>query len=169
MVLATDMSYHFSQLKTIKNMISLNEVIDKPKALSLVLHCADISHPSKVWHLHEKWTNALVEEFFAQGDKEKALGLPCSPLCDRNNTPIAQSQIGFINFIVEPSLSVMGDMIDKLFEQILNEEGSMDSKTSLKNEYETNKLIFLLQFFFFKLYFAFLIQGAQKTGRQAVV
>ncbi len=66
MVLATDMSYHFSQLKTIKNMISLNEVIDKPKALSLVLHCADISHPSKTWNLHEKWTNALVQEFFAQ-------------------------------------------------------------------------------------------------------
>ena len=66
MVLATDMSYHFTQLKTIKNMISLNEVIDKPKALSLLLHCADISHPSKQWSLHEKWTNLLVQEFFAQ-------------------------------------------------------------------------------------------------------
>lgn len=66
MVLATDMSYHFTQLKTIKNMISLNESLDKPKALSLVLHCADISHPSKHWPLHEKWTNLLVQEFFAQ-------------------------------------------------------------------------------------------------------
>jgi calcium/calmodulin-dependent 3',5'-cyclic nucleotide phosphodiesterase len=66
MVLATDMSYHFTQLKTVKNMISLNETLDKPKALSLVLHCADISHPSKHWSLHERWTNALVQEFFAQ-------------------------------------------------------------------------------------------------------
>lgn len=99
MVLATDMSYHFTQLKTVKNMISLNENIDKPKALSLVLHCADISHPSKDWPLHERWTNLLVQEFFAQGDKEKELGLPFSPLCDRNNTPIAQSQIGNHSFI----------------------------------------------------------------------
>jgi calcium/calmodulin-dependent 3',5'-cyclic nucleotide phosphodiesterase len=121
MILATDMSFHFSQLKTIKNMISLNEPVDKPKALSLILHCADISHPAKEWHLHEVWTNSLVQEFFAQGDKEKELGLPFSPLCDRNNTPIAQSQIGFINFIVEPSMAVMGDMIDKLVEQITNE------------------------------------------------
>jgi calcium/calmodulin-dependent 3',5'-cyclic nucleotide phosphodiesterase len=66
MVLATDMSYHFTQLKTVKNMISLNETIDKPRALSLLLHCADISHPSKHWSLHENWTNRLVEEFFAQ-------------------------------------------------------------------------------------------------------
>jgi len=29
-----------------------------------------------------------------KGDKEKELGLPFSPLCDRSNTPIAQSQIG---------------------------------------------------------------------------
>lgn len=103
-------------------MISLNETIDKQKALSLLLHCADISHPSKTWHLHEKWTNLLVQEFFAQGDKEKELGLPFSPLCDRNNTHIAQSQIGFINFIVEPSMGVLGDMIDKIFEQIFQAE-----------------------------------------------
>lgn len=29
-----------------------------------------------------------------QGDKEVELGLPFSPLCDRNTTMIAQSQIG---------------------------------------------------------------------------
>jgi hypothetical protein len=57
--------------------------------------------------------------------------LPFSPLCDRNNTPIAQSQIGFINFIVEPSLSVMGDMIDKIFEQIMSEEQSRTSKSEI--------------------------------------
>jgi len=66
-----------------------------------------------------------------KGDKEKELGLPFSPLCDRNNTPIAQSQIGFINFIVEPSMVVMGDMIDKIFEQILSEEQSRGSKSDL--------------------------------------
>ena len=60
--------------------------------------------------------------FIEKGDREKELGLPYSPLCDRNNTPIAQSQIGFINFIVEPSMVIMGDMIDKLTEQIMIEQ-----------------------------------------------
>lgn len=107
MVLATDMSYHFTQIKTVKNMISLNEVIDKPKALSLILHCADISHPAKVWPLHERWTDLLVAEFFAQGDKEKELGLPFSPLCDRNNTPTAQSQIGMLSISLYLSIHLI--------------------------------------------------------------
>ncbi len=66
MVLATDMSYHFTQIKVIKNIINLNENIDKTKALSLILHTADIGHPSKQWFLHYKWTSLLVDEFFAQ-------------------------------------------------------------------------------------------------------
>lgn len=63
--------------------------------MSMVLHCADISHPAKEWSLHYRWTCQLLEEFFLQGDMEKKLGLPFSPLCDRNNTLIAESQIGW--------------------------------------------------------------------------
>lgn len=40
--------------------------IDKPKALSLLLHTADISHPAKNWDLHHRWTTSLLEEFFRQ-------------------------------------------------------------------------------------------------------
>ncbi|XP_064646960.1 dual specificity calcium/calmodulin-dependent 3',5'-cyclic nucleotide phosphodiesterase 1A-like isoform X13 [Lineus longissimus] len=114
MVLATDMSYHFQQIKNMKNLLSMPENIDKSKALSLVLHCADISHPAKDWNLHYRWTSLLLEEFFQQGDREQELGLPFSPLCDRKNTLVAESQIGFIDFIVDPSFQVMGDMLDKI-------------------------------------------------------
>ncbi|KAJ8320160.1 hypothetical protein KUTeg_001747, partial [Tegillarca granosa] len=114
MVLATDMSFHFQQIKNMKNLLSMPENIDKPKALSLVLHCADISHPAKEWGLHQHWTELLLEEFFRQGDREKELGLPFSPLCDRNSTLVAESQIGFIDFIVDPSFAVMTDMLEKV-------------------------------------------------------
>lgn len=116
MVLATDMSSHFQQIKAMKAMLSMPDSsgLDKAKALSLVLHCCDISHPSKEWTLHQKWTTQLLEEFFRQGDKERELGLPYSPLCDRNNTLVAESQIGFIDFIVEPSMGVCGDVLDKV-------------------------------------------------------
>ncbi|XP_029050861.1 calcium/calmodulin-dependent 3',5'-cyclic nucleotide phosphodiesterase 1-like isoform X4 [Osmia bicornis bicornis] len=113
MVLATDMSFHFQQLKNMKNILSLAEPsVDKSKAVSLVLHCCDISHPAKRWDLHHRWTMQLLEEFFRQGDKEKTMGLPFSPLCDRNNTLVAESQIGFIEFIVEPSMQVCSDMLE---------------------------------------------------------
>jgi calcium/calmodulin-dependent 3',5'-cyclic nucleotide phosphodiesterase len=130
-VLATDMSFHFAQLKNMKNVMNLGETIDKTRALSLIIHCADIGHPSKHWILHEKWTHLLMNEFFAQGDKEKQLGLPFSPLCDREKTPVAQSQIGFINFIVDPSFILMGDMIDKIFEQILAEDMKRQSNSDI--------------------------------------
>jgi len=31
---------------------------------------------------------------YSQGDREQELGLPFSPLCDRKNTLVAESQIG---------------------------------------------------------------------------
>lgn len=119
MVLATDMSFHFQQLKNMRNLLTLAEPsVDKSKALSLVLHCCDISHPAKKWDLHHKWTMLLLEEFFRQGDLERELGLPFSPLCDRNNTLVAESQIGFIEFIVEPSMAVCADMLETILAPI---------------------------------------------------
>ncbi|XP_064292290.1 dual specificity calcium/calmodulin-dependent 3',5'-cyclic nucleotide phosphodiesterase 1A isoform X5 [Plodia interpunctella] len=113
MVLATDMSFHFQQLKNMRSLLTLAEpTVDKSKAASLVLHCCDISHPAKRWDLHHRWTMSLLDEFFLQGDKERDLGLPFSPLCDRNNTLVAESQIGFIEFIVEPSMGVCADMLE---------------------------------------------------------
>jgi hypothetical protein len=44
-----------------------------------------------------------MEEFFQQGDKEKAAGMEVSPMCDREVGTKHDSQIGFINFIVKPA------------------------------------------------------------------
>lgn len=135
MVLSTDMSFHFSQLKNMKNLLTLPEpVIDKSKALSLVLHCCDISHPAKKWQIHHRWTMLLLEEFFRQGDLERELGLPFSPLCDRNNTLVAESQIGFIDFILHPSMSVCSDMLEYVLAPIAsmckNTNAAIDEKST---------------------------------------
>ncbi|KAI3374286.1 hypothetical protein L3Q82_006131 [Scortum barcoo] len=121
MVLATDMSCHFQQVKAMKNFLQQPEGIDKPKALSLLLHTADISHPAKSWDLHHRWTTSLLEEFFRQGDKEAELGLPFSPLCDRKSTMVAQSQIGFIDFIVVPTFTVLTDMMERIVKPLIDE------------------------------------------------
>lgn len=128
MVLATDMTSHFQQVKTMKTALSHHDFsLDKAKALSLILHCCDISHPSKEWRLHHRWTYLLMEEFFQQGDKEHELGLPYSPLCDRNTTLIAESQIGFIDFILNPTMDVCGDLLEKILLQIAAQRGTEDS------------------------------------------
>ncbi|XP_034949629.1 calcium/calmodulin-dependent 3',5'-cyclic nucleotide phosphodiesterase 1-like [Chelonus insularis] len=130
MVLATDMSFHFQQLKNMKTLLAVAEpVVDKSKVISLVLHCCDISHPSKKWDLHYRWTMQLLEEFFRQGDMEQELGLPFSPLCDRKNTLVAESQIGFIEFIVEPSMQICGDVLDFVLAP-LNKKDNIDDTAS---------------------------------------
>ncbi|XP_072034774.1 dual specificity calcium/calmodulin-dependent 3',5'-cyclic nucleotide phosphodiesterase 1A-like isoform X2 [Amphiura filiformis] len=133
MVLATDMSFHFQQIKHIKSNVNSQDSVDKSKALALAIHCADISHPAKEWRLHNKWTRLLMNEFFKQGDREKELGLPFSPLCDRNSTMIAESQIGFIDFIVEPSMVVCCDMVDKILKELPPQDSSDGFKGSKRN------------------------------------
>ncbi|XP_038148451.1 calcium/calmodulin-dependent 3',5'-cyclic nucleotide phosphodiesterase 1A [Cyprinodon tularosa] len=122
MVMSTDMSCHFQQIKTMRNALTQTNGIDKVKVLSLMLHAADISHPAKAWPLHYHWTHSLMEEFFRQGDKEVELGLPFSPLCDRKATMIAQSQIGFIDFIVEPTFTVLIETTEKVIGPLIEED-----------------------------------------------
>ena len=47
----------------------------------------------------------VLEEFFAQGDRERAAGLAVSPMMDRTATSTALSQMNFIEFIVAPLYS----------------------------------------------------------------
>ncbi|XP_061464268.1 dual specificity calcium/calmodulin-dependent 3',5'-cyclic nucleotide phosphodiesterase 1A isoform X2 [Rhineura floridana] len=131
MVLSTDMSGHFQQIKTMRHTLQQTEGIDKARAMSLILHAADISHPSKSWDLHYRWTMALMEEFFRQGDKEAELGLPFSPLCDRKSTMVAQSQIGFIDFIVKPTFALLTDSMEKIVFPLIEEASKSESPTLL--------------------------------------
>lgn len=54
--------------------------IDKSKVLSLLLHAADISHPTKQWAVHSRWTKALMEEFFRQVGSPRPWGQGDNPL-----------------------------------------------------------------------------------------
>uniref|UniRef100_A0A1I8BNG5 Phosphodiesterase n=1 Tax=Meloidogyne hapla TaxID=6305 RepID=A0A1I8BNG5_MELHA len=83
-------------------------------------HIQSGSHASKPWDLHYRWTEGVLEEFFRQGDLEASMGLPYSPLCDRHTTHVAESQIGFIDFIVEPTMVVCGEMLTKMVEPLVS-------------------------------------------------
>lgn len=62
---------------------------------NLLLHAADISNPTKPKAVQDKWASAVLKEFFNQGDREEALGLPISPGFDRRTARIELSQINF--------------------------------------------------------------------------
>lgn len=64
---------------------------DKVICMESLLHAADVSNPFKPFSIYEKWTYRVLEEFWKQGDKERAQGIPVSYLCDRYTTNTAKS------------------------------------------------------------------------------
>eukprot|EP00195_Chlamydomonas_chlamydogama_P016231 CAMPEP_0202895694 /NCGR_PEP_ID=MMETSP1392-20130828/4846_1 /ASSEMBLY_ACC=CAM_ASM_000868 /TAXON_ID=225041 /ORGANISM="Chlamydomonas chlamydogama, Strain SAG 11-48b" /LENGTH=1234 /DNA_ID=CAMNT_0049580803 /DNA_START=259 /DNA_END=3963 /DNA_ORIENTATION=- len=70
--------------------------------LQMALKCADIGHISSPLHVHIRWVGCLEEEFFLQGDREKAASMPISPLFDRAKQGVTKSQVGFFDFVVLP-------------------------------------------------------------------
>jgi len=63
------------------------------KVLQNMVHCADLSGPTKPLSLYRKWCERITEEFFQQGDKEREAGMDISPMCDRHNANIEKSQV----------------------------------------------------------------------------
>ena len=75
---------------------------DRMTILRSLLHAADISNPAKIWSTSKKWSDLVVEEFFAQGDLEKLNNLPVSTNMDRNNSHQDEISLSFSDFIVAP-------------------------------------------------------------------
>ncbi|XP_022246639.1 cAMP-specific 3',5'-cyclic phosphodiesterase, isoforms N/G-like [Limulus polyphemus] len=103
MVIATDMSKHMSLLADLKTMVETKKVAgsgvllldnytERIQVLQNMIHCADLSSPTKPLEMYKKWVDLLMEEFFQQGDKEREQGLDISPMCDRYNATIEKSQ-----------------------------------------------------------------------------
>ena len=89
------------------------------EVLMYMLHMADISNPAKGDPMFKLWTDRCLEEFFAQGDKEREMGLAISMLCDRKTTKRPDSQIGFINFVVKPSYEVLAGVVPSVGRNVL--------------------------------------------------
>jgi len=81
-----------------------------------LLHAADLSNPSRPWNIARSWAENVLNEFFAQGDKEKELGIPVGMLNDRAKVNMPNSQIGFIQFMVAPFVSAYTKVFTKWFD-----------------------------------------------------
>ncbi|CAF1145757.1 unnamed protein product, partial [Didymodactylos carnosus] len=122
MVLATDMSKHMQLLADLKTMVESKKVTgnniimletydDRIQVLQNMIHCADLSNPTKPLDIYMRWIDRIMEEFWRQGDKERDLRLEISPMCDRRVASVEKSQIGFIEFIVHPLWETWADLV----------------------------------------------------------
>jgi len=125
LILGTDMSSHGALIKSFTQTLDSSAVADKSEGagsgaraalsfhspstpqdamllLQVAMKCADIGHLALEWTNHVQWVGRLEAEFFAQGDREQALGLPISFLMDRTKPGLSETQTGFFDFMVLP-------------------------------------------------------------------
>ncbi|XP_072294359.1 3',5'-cyclic-AMP phosphodiesterase 4C-like isoform X2 [Eucyclogobius newberryi] len=131
MVLATDMSKHMNFLADMKTMVETKKVTslgvllldnysDRIQVLQNMVHCADLSNPTKPLELYRQWTDRIMVEFFTQGDRERDKGMEISPMCDKHNASVEKSQVGFIDYIVHPLWETWADLVHPDAQDILD-------------------------------------------------
>ena len=138
-VLATDMANHQKVLGAIKNRAEVysikmgknftkmfnetdvNKLFDaQQEVLNMLIHTADISNPAKPSAISQQWTDRVYAEYFRQGDLEKSMGIPVSVLCDRLTTNVNKAMIGFINFVVMPTIDILYNIVPEIPEYSKN-------------------------------------------------
>ncbi|GAA6091313.1 cAMP-specific 3',5'-cyclic phosphodiesterase 4B isoform X1 [Tachysurus ichikawai] len=131
MVLATDMSKHMSLLADLKTMVETKKVTssgvllldnytDRIQVLRNMVHCADLSNPTKPLDIYRQWTDRIMDEFFHQGDRERERGMEISPMCDKHTASVEKSQVGFIDYVVHPLWETWADLVHPDAQDILD-------------------------------------------------
>ena len=98
-------------------------------AIQMCLKCADLGHGARKLEIHKKWTGLITKEFFRQGELEVQAGVPVSPLCDRLNHVLSNSQVGFLEVLVRPLFKVWEEFV----EQNNEEDTELEVKICLLN------------------------------------
>ena len=102
----------FELISDINNEETTEE--EKQALLDYFIHAADLGHNTKKFSISLKWVELLSKEFWLQGDKEKKMNLSVSFLCDRDNTDVPKSQVGFIGGFVLPTYHFLISMFPSL-------------------------------------------------------
>ncbi|CAK1553954.1 unnamed protein product [Leptosia nina] len=156
-ILATDLSVFFPNLKKMQTILGngdrcsfdWQEANNSKLAMAISMTAADLSASTKPWDIQNKTVKVIFEEFYEQGDKERAAGKLPEPMMDRNRPeerPVCQ--VGFLEEICVPCYKIlckilpntkpMYEMVDKnlsiwksLKNRVQNEESQMANDDTL--------------------------------------
>jgi hypothetical protein len=126
LILATDMARHFDIIKQVKARLGGGDgggdageldpgsASDRLLVQKLLIKSADIGNIMKPFAVSARWADRLLEEFFAQGDAERAAGVPVTPFMDRALVSKGKSQVGFIGFMGLPLFETLASALPEL-------------------------------------------------------
>ncbi|KAG5508071.1 hypothetical protein GH5_07128 [Leishmania sp. Ghana 2012 LV757] len=115
MVLATDMGSHGKYVTSLKIKMQERASFTQPEeqvlCLSIALKVADISNCGRPLDIYLCWGGKVSDEFYQQGDRERNLGLDCSPFMNRLQPSLAKSQIAFMSYIITPFFEQVAELL----------------------------------------------------------
>ncbi|BFZ15143.1 hypothetical protein BsWGS_18182 [Bradybaena similaris] len=114
-ILATDLAHHLRAVKDQEKMAESgqydkNNPTDKHNLLCLLMTACDLSDQTKCWHNTKHIAALVYQEFFSQGDLEKALGKNPLEMMDRERACIPELQISFLDNIATPVYKILANM-----------------------------------------------------------
>lgn len=117
LILATDITRQQEFLSRFKRYLENNvlDMADKEYRhfiLQIALKCADLGNPCRPWDISHRWSLQVCKEFYRQGDFEKRLNIPVTPICDRERTTVAKIQADFFKFVVSPLFEIWDQFLD---------------------------------------------------------
>lgn len=103
LILATDITQQSKYLGRFRTQLvsgmSLDMTLDSNRLfiMQIALKCADLANPCRPWALSKRWSEQICSEFYRQGDFERQLQLPITPIFDRHTASMAKIQTGQFN------------------------------------------------------------------------
>ena len=151
-ILSTDMAVHFAMKADLdklhirfdadyldrKDSVLLDQK-EHDLMIKVILHGSDISNPSKSWDVCKKWSDMVIEEFFAQGDLEKSENLPVSMNCDRDTVSTPKCQIGFGTFVIQGLYELLKKYLPEISDQYLENLKTNTERWKKESELESGE------------------------------
>lgn len=108
--------------------------------MQLLLKCADLANVVRPLEIADSWGVRIMEEFYQQGEKELALGLPLTTFPNRKNFDyiFARHQSGFLVNVVRPLFDVFTQLTDAATREeiLLSAAENADAWSRRQLEYE---------------------------------
>eukprot|EP00727_Mastigamoeba_balamuthi_P010755 m51a1_g6301 putative high affinity camp-specific and ibmx-insensitive 3 -cyclic phosphodiesterase 8a isoform x2 (840) ;mRNA; r:296239-300568 len=115
LIMATDMDQHTQVVSEFRSLTatatggSALNTEAKFSAMKMLMKLADTSNSARSHPVVVEWARRVQEEFLAQGDEERALGLPVSAHMDRGDACLAKLQANFLKFVCVPMFQAYND------------------------------------------------------------
>ena len=123
-----------TQLKTkLGNNFPTESMEDRTLILSITLRICDHFKVVRGPTIFFKWMEAMIEEFFKQGDMEKILTLPISKFMDRDTTSRSKAFTNYMTVVCRPLLTTYLILInDQEIHHMLIRDGIDKNKRNLE-------------------------------------